>query len=325
MSMPISRRTFTAGAAGSIVTLLSSGAIAVPLPLLRAAAQGSDLASLGLPTMDITVTGTAFEGIPAETAAGRYLINLTVNEDVTDGGQVDFVSPAPGHTVDEFLGLIGGGATPQASPEAMGAEASPVAEGGEEEGPLPTFVYQAHFAGGAACLPGTTQAVVDLPPGEWIAWGDDPGVPQPPVTFTVTGEMPADLPEPEADVMATLIDFAITIDGALTAGDHIIRVENQGAQPHFLLLFKGPDELTNEMVTQLIEAEMSGGTPPALPFNPDTDLMPVAYTPTQSLGTVQWAKLSLEAGTYMAACFFPTAGEGLPHAFHGMHTVFTVS
>ena len=35
--------------------------------------------------------------------------------------------------------------------------------------------------------------------------------------------------------------------------------------------------------------------------------------------------VSLEAGTYAAACFFPTAGTGEPHAMKGMHTVFTVS
>jgi hypothetical protein len=71
--------------------------------------------------------------------------------------------------------------------------------------------------------------------------------------------------------------------------------------------------------------EMGGEmTPEALPFNPDTDLMPVLSTAAQSIDVVQWVPLTLETGTYAAFCFFPNAGEGLPHAVHGMHTVFTV-
>ena len=50
-----------------------------------------------------------------------------------------------------------------------------------------------------------------------------------------------------------------------------------------------------------------------------------AFTPTQSIGTVTWTRVSLDAGTYVAWCWFPTAGLGDPHAVHGMHTVFDVN
>ena len=81
------------------------------------------------------------------------------------------------------------------------------------------------FAGGVMTVPGQgDQAVLDLTPGEWIAWGDDPSAAQKPVTFTVTGDFPADVAEPDADITATLVDFAITLDGALTAGTHLIKV-----------------------------------------------------------------------------------------------------
>jgi hypothetical protein len=62
-----------------------------------------------------------------------------------------------------------------------------------------------------------------------------------------------------------------------------------------------------------------------LPFNPDTDLRPVLSTATQSIGTLTWVHAHLDAGTYAALCFFPTAGTGAPHTMMGMHTVFTVS
>lgn len=322
MSHTLSRRAFSLGTAGAI---LGGGAV-LSLPAIRvAAAQGADLSSLGLPTLDITINADGFEGMPEEIEAGRYLLTVTAADDLEFGGNAAFVSPGPGSTIDDLMMIVGGGGAP--SPEASPmTEASPAAEGGEEMGAPPTFVYQAHFAGGGAALSGTTsQAVIDLGPGEWILWGDDPSAAQSPIVFTVTGEMPTDLPEPEADVMVNFIDFGIMVEGTLTAGEHLMRLENLGAQPHFLFLGKGPDTMTNEEITELLAWEMEGmqGEPP-VDWNPDTDLVPVTFTATQSIGTVMWTPITLEAGTYGAFCWFPTAGEGLPHAYHGMHTVFTV-
>jgi hypothetical protein len=328
----MTRRSFTAG---GLITILGGSSV-VPLFLVDpvAAQEGTDLASLGLPTLDITMTDTGFEGIPAEVEAGRYLVNVDVPESMAEGGGVDFVSPPAGMSTQDVLdavAMIFGGppeASPMASPPADGASASPEAEGGEEEEMelmVPLFIYQCTWAGGATGIGGTTaQAVVDLMPGEWVALADDPSGPQQPVTFTVTGDMPTDLPDPGADVMVTFIDFAIDIQGAVTAGDHILMMQNHGAQPHFLVLAKGPDTMTNEMVSMLFESEMTGATPEAMPFDPEKDLMFLLSSASISIEMMQWVPITLEAGTYLAACFFPTAGEGLPHAFHGMHTVFTV-
>jgi len=321
----MSRRTFTAGGIG---TILGGGA---SLPAARVvAAQGStDLTGLGLPTLDINVTANAFEGMPDELAAGRYLLTVTLASGVDEGGAA-FVQPPAGMSAQEFLdalGGLGGGATPEASPPEVEPEASPsVEEESEEVEILPSFVYQTRFAGGSYATPDTPgTAVIDLGPGEWILWGDDPAAAQPPVIFTATGDMPADLPEPDADVTVTMIDFAIEVEGSLTAGEHVVRVENQGAQPHFLVVSRGPDTMTNEDIAVLINVFFGGASPEALPFDPDRDLQDVVNTPTQSIGTVLWTPVTLEAGAYAAFCFFPTAGEGLPHVVHGMHTVFTVS
>ena len=91
-------------------------------------------------------------------------------------------------------------------------------------------------------------------------------------------------------------------------------------------LFQGPDTLTDEAIAELLAWEMEGrqGQPPDVGFNPDTDLMPALSIPTQSMGTVTWTPASLGEGTYAAFCFFPTAGEDLPHACHGMPRVLTV-
>jgi hypothetical protein len=60
------------------------------------------------------------------------------------------------------------------------------------------------------------ETVIDLPPGEWLLWSGEtsPDEYVPPMAVTVTGEMPADLPKPEAGVTMTYIDFAISVEGA---------------------------------------------------------------------------------------------------------------
>jgi hypothetical protein len=171
----------------------------------------------------------------------------------------------------------------------------------------------------------TAQAVIDLVEGEWLLLGDDPFGVHAPTIFTVTGEVPADVPEPEADIMVTFIEFGITVEGALTAGDHLLRIENLGAQPHFVFIAKAPDGMTNEDLGVELQSFFGPpASPEASPAAEGAELMPVLSTAAQSMGVVEWVPVSLEAGTYAGICFFPNAGEGLPHAAHGMHTVFTV-
>ena len=311
----LSRRHLTLGAA------LAAAGIAISRPGASTVAQGVDLASAGLPTIDVTITATGYDGIPETLEAGRYLLNATLAEGIEEGLAVAFLQPF-GMSAEEFLGVFG----PPPAAASPAAEAAPEGEeGGEEEEPLPTFVYQSKFAGGALADPGTPgSGVIDLTEGEWIAWGDEPGAAQMPVVVTVTGEFPADVAEPDADINVLLIDFGIMVEGSLTAGDHVLRIENQGAQPHFLELDKIPDGITNDDLAAVLEG-FTTGTPAAVAFNPDTDFEFVMYTPTQSIGTLTWTTVTLEAGTYAATCWFPTAGIGDPHAFHGMHTVFEVT
>ena len=315
VSHTINRRQLTIGAA------LAGAALALPRLSSIAIARQADLASAGFPTLDVAVSAAGYEGIPASLEAGRYLVNVTVADDVEFAGGVAFLQPFEMSPEDFLAFLGGGGGPPEASPEAVAVEE----EGGEEEGPLPAFVYQSKFAGGAAApAGGTGSAVVDLTEGDWIAWGDDPEASQAPVVFTVTGEFPADVVAPEADITVTFIDFGIMVEGNLTAGDHVVLLENQGAQPHFLDLEMIPPGTTNDDISALLTSDMSA-TPAPGGLNPETDLVPVAFTATQSIGTQVWTTLTLEAGTYGAFCWFPTAGIGDPHAFHGMHTVFEVT
>ena len=69
----------------------------------------------------------------------------------------------------------------------------------------------------------------------------------------------------------------------------------------------------------------AGATPEYSGFNPDEDLGAGPYTGTQSLNTVTWHPIELEAATYDLACFFPDFEDGIPHAFKGMYEVVAVA
>ena len=315
MTHTVSRRSF----------VVSAAAIAFSMPLLTRAVAASaqsgtpaaGLDSLGLPTLNVTITADGYEGLPTSTAAGRYLVTATGDPQST----VSFLQPT-GMTVDEFFKALQGGGP--SSPASGGGTPASASESGGSMAP-PPFFYEFLLAGGVMVAPGqANQTVLDLTPGDWVAWGDDPSAKQQPVTFTVTGDMPKDLAEPKANATIALTDFAINLtDGTLVAGDNVIRLDNKGAQPHFLILLKGPDGMTKDQIKLTVEADMSG-TPVAGGLDPNKDLMPVVETPSQSKGTTTWFSAKLDAGTYAGLCFFPDEKTGMPHAAMGMYNVFTV-
>jgi hypothetical protein len=171
--------------------------------------------------------------------------------------------------------------------------------------------------------------VLDLTPGEWIAWTDDFSAPQAPVIFEVTGEMPAELPEPEAAATITMGEYVIEVtEGELTGGSQVVRIDNIGAQPHFIGWFQLPPGSTEEQIQTILDEEqqaMMTGTPAVYSdLDPEADLMPVTFTATQSPSTSIWITVDLQAGTHGMACFFPDIEDGLEHAYHGMYTVIEV-
>ncbi len=294
--------------------------------------MASPFADLGLPTLDITINNDGYQGIPDSLEAGRYLVTLTVAEDTTDngGGGIAFVQPS-GMTSQEFIDFLGQMMAPQdqgaaAATPTDGGMGTPAADSGGGDMGAPAFFYDSVLAGGAFAGPGqSVQIVVDLPPGDWVAWGDDPTAPQAPMAFTVTGEMPSDLPEPVASATISLGEYMIQVtDGQITTGAQVIRVNNVGAQPHFVFGTSGPDGLTNADVEAILQSDMTG-TPVASGIDPETDFQDVFGTGTQSPGTSQWVYVpEVPAGPLVLLCFFPDQGDGMPHAFHGMYTIVEV-
>ncbi len=317
-----------------IVALLVMSVSVLPAGAFQEATPEAGLADLGLPELTVAVTTTAFEGIPEELEAGRYLVTVSAADDTEFGGGVAFVQPA-GMSAEEFL------AAPSGPPDEAGAMGTPAAApegtpgaGGDEMGEMggpPPFIFEATYAGGAFALAGqSAEVVLDLTPGEWIAWGDDPEAMQEPVIFEVTGEMPADLAEPESSATLVMAEYVINVaEGELNAGPQVVKIQNVGAQPHFIIVAKVPDGLTEEQVAVALEEEEAvgmSGTPAAYSdFNPDEDAMPVTFTATQSIGTTTWVTMNLEPGTYVLVCFFPDLEAGIPHAYLGMYTVVEVA
>ena len=281
--------------------------------------------TMGLPELRVQVTDTGYEGLPAETAAGRYLLTLEVS--AADGGGLNFMQLPEGMAFEDFTTMLAGPAA--ASPEAMGTPGAEDMAAEMEEDRPPDWYYQTAMAGGTGAGPEqTAQAIIDLTPGDWIAWAGYPDAPQPPVALTVTGEggaTPAAGAEPAADVTVTMFEYDFKLEGALTPGSHVLAVNNVGAQPHEMFLASAPGPVTEDQIAQILDLEMQGATPApesGIP-NPET-FLPVASMTPLSMAKTGWVPVNLEAGTYILVCFVPDIASGMPHAFEGMYEVITV-
>lgn len=283
--------------------------------------------TLGLPELALTFDGTAFAGHPAETAAGRYLVSLT--NETEELAAADFVQLAEGRTAADLVEPSGpppggGDGTPMAE---MEMEGSPAA-GEAPENPL-AWLYETYLAGGPGAGGGSTaQAIVDLQAGDYLIWNEDT---ESPVTaeLTVTGEMPADLPEPEADVTVREVNteegFAFELEGELAPGPLVVAVENASDQPHFMDLILSPDPITEEQLQMVLTFDPSSGATPSPDMPNPEEWLEAGYAASQSADTTQWLALDLQPGYYVLACFIPDpTNEGTPHAFEGMVEIIPV-
>jgi hypothetical protein len=308
-----------------LVVLFLSVSVLAPGVGAQDATPSSGLTELDLPTLDITVTANAYEGIPETLEAGRYLVTVAVAADAGEfGGGVGFVQPA-GMTADEFIGFLGDLAAPAAEPGSEPIGTPEVDAGEEDPGMLPPFVYESVFAGGTYAEPGeSSQIVLDFTPGEWVAWGDDPAAPWAPVKFEATGDMPAELEEPESSATITMGEYLIEVtEGELVKGPQLIRIDNIGAQPHFITSGTTKVAVTDADIEAVLESEMTG-TPPAVDFNFETDFEESFFSGSQSNGTSIWIPIDLTPGNLVMLCYFPDLGDGAPHAYHGMYSLVSI-
>jgi hypothetical protein len=314
MTHSLSRRSF---AAGGLAAMLATR-------IAWAQDDGDGLDGLDLPTLDISVTTSGFGGVPEETEAGRYLLTVSLEDGLERGG-VGFVRPPEELTADQFVLEL------QAASEVVPQDADtpePESTSGRPPVGAPVVAYDATFAGGVIASgdrPG--RAVIELDEGEWVIWAADILATQAPLIVTVSGQVPEDAAEPDADAEITLAGGSVGIDASLPAGEHLLRIAHEGGEPHAFELLRGPDDMSEDDLQIVLRARWGAvqeDDADALPFDPENDLQTVLATAAQSEGTVQWVQASLEPGTYAAICTFPGMEDALPHALHGEYAIVTV-
>ena len=111
-----------------------------------------------------------------------------------------------------------------------------------------------------------------------------------------------------ADVTVKLVDYAFELSVPLTSGNHVVRVENAGPQPHELVLAR----LAPGKTIKDIEKWVRGGEK-GLP--PVSAIGGVAAMMANESGQFT---VELTPGDYALICFLPDGKDGKAHLVHGM-------
>ncbi|GMV09919.1 MAG: hypothetical protein AMXMBFR55_16530 [Gemmatimonadota bacterium] len=119
---------------------------------------------------------------------------------------------------------------------------------------------------------------------------------------------------PTADITVTMSDYAWEITPALSAGKHVIRIENAASQPHEMFIMQLAPGKTAEDVMKW--GQTYEGPPPGKPMGGISGM---------ATGQVGYLPVDLPAGEYLLVCFLPDAKDGQPHLAHGMIKQLTVS
>lgn len=113
---------------------------------------------------------------------------------------------------------------------------------------------------------------------------------------------------PAATQEVKMVDFAYGTDASWQAGEHLIRVENNGQQDHHLRVDRLPPGAT---LQDWLGSQGEVGEP----------LAGVART---SPGQTVYLPVNLPPGGYVLYCLVPEAASGTPHAAMGMFRAVTV-
>ncbi len=118
---------------------------------------------------------------------------------------------------------------------------------------------------------------------------------------------------PTADITVSMSDYAWSVTPEITAGKHIIKIENTAAQSHEMFIAAlAPGKTAADLAAW---AENMTGPPPAKPIGGISGM---------AKGGVAYVPVDLAPGEYGLFCFLPDAKDGKPHVAHGMLKQFTV-
>lgn len=112
---------------------------------------------------------------------------------------------------------------------------------------------------------------------------------------------------PEPSITITMVDYAYQLSAPMTAGRHVIRVENTGPEPHELLFMKlAPDRTLGDVHTWLVD-----------PRNRPPFSEVLGGVVIERVGDEAYFEVELSTGTYVLYCVI-TARDGRRHWEHGM-------
>jgi hypothetical protein len=255
-----------------------------------------DTPAAAAPTINlITVTASDFHfDAPAETPAGPTTIRLVNNGPSIH--HVQLLKLEDGKTPDDFIAALkAGGPEPRWAVPAGGPNPPEVGSSTSTTVMLDTGNYA------IVCFVPSADGVPHLMK----------GMARPLKVTAATGPAVA---EPSADLVVKLVDFDFELSGPLTAGHHVIRVENAGAQQHEIALVQlKPGKQPMDFAAW---GEKQEGPAPGALFGGVSGIMPGAHA---------FATVDLPPGDYALLCFVPDMKDGKPHFVHGMAKKITVS
>lgn len=271
----------------------------VPLFLIAACAKSEapkpDMAAApaGPNVVEVSATDYAFQA-PDTLPAGPTIFRLTDNG--TEPHHIQLIRLEEGKTLQDMMTL------PPDAPKPWAVDI------GGPNSPRP---------GG-----GVSEAAVTLTPGNYAMIC---GIPSPApdgrphmvkgmvkaITVVESAEARA---MPEADLTLTLTDFSFAMSGPVTAGKHVIRVTNAGAQAHEVLFARLAPGKTAKDLSDWV---LSGMTtpPPGEPFGGTTGI---------ATGGENLVMADFTPGEYAMVCFMPDPKDGRPHSMLGMVSQFAV-
>ena len=225
------------------------------------------------------------------------------------GGEVHY-----GHIV-----RLDDGRTPQ---DLVGAYAEAI----RTSAPRPAWVKR--FGGPGGTAPGDSSSVTQqLEPGSYV-WicpvEDSTGTPhftkgevKPFVVYGVDANAVASAAAPPSDAAIRLVDFSFTVDSSLRAGQHTIRVENGGAEPHDLNVMKLAPGITIENIRAWLNPERARRDDTKAPPPIESMGSPIGGVAAMSPGMSAYLQMNLTPGEYAVFCMV-TAPDGRSHIEHGM-------
>src|ERR671916_1738003 len=163
------------------------------------------------------------------------------------------------------------------------------------------WMYAAYIAGGVTT--DSEEAVIELRGGEYGVLADNPTSPIAAAPLTVTGDANARIEGPEPEAAVTIVEegaggegFKFTVTGEATTGTQIVKILNASDQPHFVIGFAYPEEITIEQAMEFIMFDPESGATPTAEMLDETLFTFPIYAPVQSVGTTQWVVLDAEPG-----------------------------